>query len=143
LSWVLIGHSERRQLFGETDQQVAAKARLATDIDLSIIVCIGETLTEREAGLTVPVVSRQLHAVADALPAAAWDHCVIAYEPVWAIGTGKVATKEQAQEAHAALRGWLSEHVSKEVANKTRIIYGGSVTVRPRGWGWSRPSQPA
>jgi len=123
--WVIIGHSERRQLFGETDEQVRAKTAAALKAGLQPIVCIGETLAEREAGRTLEVVYRQLDAfsaVINEKPGAA----AIAYEPVWAIGTGKVATTEQAQEVHAAIRKRL-EGVSRELSRVTRLLYGGSV----------------
>lgn len=123
--WVIIGHSERRQYFGETDESVRAKTVAAMKAGLLPIVCIGETLAERDAGRTLEVVYRQLDAFSSVInekPGTA----VIAYEPVWAIGTGKVATTEQAQEVHAAIRKRL-EGVSRELSRGTRILYGGSV----------------
>nr|6NEE_A Chain A, TRIOSEPHOSPHATE ISOMERASE [synthetic construct]6NEE_B Chain B, TRIOSEPHOSPHATE ISOMERASE [synthetic construct] len=126
--WVILGHSERRTIFGESDELIAEKVKYALDQGLKVIACIGETLEEREAGKTMEVVARQiLKAIADKIKD--WSNVVIAYEPVWAIGTGKVATPEQAQEVHAALRKWLKENVSPEVAESTRIIYGGSVNA--------------
>jgi len=127
INWVIIGHSERRTLFGDTDDLVASKTKACVDAGLSVILCVGETLTEREAGKTIQVVERQLAAVAGKLQPAEWSKIVIAYEPVWAIGTGKVATAEQAQEVHHNIRAWLSKEVSQETAEATRIIYGGSV----------------
>lgn len=127
--WVIIGHSERRQIFGESDKLVGEKVGFALDNSLKVIACIGETLQEREAGKTNEVVCRQLQAIAEFVKGAErWKNVVVAYEPVWAIGTGKVATTEQAQEVHAALRKWLATNVSDSVAQSTRIIYGGSVT---------------
>lgn len=127
--WVILGHSERRQIFGETDKLVAEKVGFALDNSLKVIACIGETLEEREANKTMDVVTRQLHAINEQVKdAERWKNVVIAYEPVWAIGTGKVATKEQAQEVHQKLRKWLASTVSEAVAQSTRIIYGGSVT---------------
>ncbi|KAL0536096.1 hypothetical protein IC582_025028 [Cucumis melo] len=123
--WVILGHSERRHVIGEDDQFIGKKAAYALSEGLGVIACIGELLEEREAGKTFDVCFQQLKAYADAVPS--WDSIVIAYEPVWAIGTGKVATPEQAQEVHAAIRDWLKKNVSSEVASKTRIIYGGSV----------------
>ncbi|KAH9657338.1 triosephosphate isomerase [Citrus sinensis] len=123
--WVVLGHSERRHVIGEDDQFIGKKAAYALSEGLGVIACIGEQLQEREAGKTFDVCFQQLKAYADAIPS--WDNVVIAYEPVWAIGTGKVATPEQAQEVHAALRDWLKNNVSADVATKTRIIYGGSV----------------
>lgn len=123
--WVIIGHSERRQLFGETDQSVKEKVVAALAAGLRPIVCVGETLAEREGGRTLEVVSRQVDAFARDLAASAGTS-VIAYEPVWAIGTGKVAGPDQAQEAHAEIRLLLSA-VSRDLAEKTRILYGGSV----------------
>jgi triosephosphate isomerase len=133
IPWVLAGHSERRTIWKETDADTAAKTRAALDAGLKVAVCIGETLAEREAGQTQAVCERQLAAVADALAGegaeARWAAVVVAYEPVWAIGTGKVATKEQAQEVHAALRAWVAGKAGAEVAAALRIVYGGSVTA--------------
>ncbi|KAH1122402.1 hypothetical protein J1N35_005562 [Gossypium stocksii] len=123
--WVILGHSERRHVIGEDDQFIGKKAAYALNEGLGVIACIGELLEEREAGKTFDVCFQQLKAFADAVPS--WDNIVIAYEPVWAIGTGKVATPQQAQEVHVAVRDWLKKNVSEEVASKTRIIYGGSV----------------
>ncbi|PIN14291.1 Triosephosphate isomerase [Handroanthus impetiginosus] len=123
--WAILGHSERRHILGEDDQFIGKKAAYALSEGLGVIACIGELLEEREAGKTFDVCFRQMKAFAVAVPS--WDNIVIAYEPVWAIGTGKVATPEQAQEVHVAVRDWLSKNVSAEVASKTRIIYGGSV----------------
>ncbi|XP_057783155.1 triosephosphate isomerase, chloroplastic-like [Salvia miltiorrhiza] len=123
--WVVLGHSERRHVIGEDDQFIGKKAAYALSEGLGVIACIGELLEEREAGKTFDVCFQQLKAFSDTVPS--WDKIVIAYEPVWAIGTGKVASPEQAQEVHAAVRDWLSKNVSAEVASKIRIIYGGSV----------------
>lgn len=125
IPWVITGHSERRTIFKETDEEVAKKTAYAISKGISVIACIGELLEEREAGKTMEVNERQLSAIAATV--SDWSKVVIAYEPVWAIGTGKVATPEQAQEVHAALRTWLSTNVSADVAASTRIIYGGSV----------------
>ncbi|CAO2813817.1 unnamed protein product [Amaranthus hypochondriacus] len=125
VQWVVLGHSERRNIIGETDEFIGKKAAFAQGQGLGVIACIGELLEEREAGKTFDVCYKHLKAFADALPS--WDNVVIAYEPVWAIGTGKVATPDQAQEVHVAVRDWLKKNVSEEVASKTRIIYGGSV----------------
>jgi triosephosphate isomerase len=123
--WVILGHSERRQYFGETDEFVREKVAAAIKAGLRPIVCIGETLAEREAGKTLEVVGRQLAAVLGELtPRPGFG--VIAYEPVWAIGTGKVATTEQAQEVHAAIRAQLAK-ASPELASETSVLYGGSV----------------
>ncbi|KAF5448941.1 hypothetical protein F2P56_029432 [Juglans regia] len=123
--WVILGHSERRHIIGEDDQFIGKKAAYALSQGLGVIACVGEKLEERESGKTFDVCFQQLKAFADAVPS--WENVVIAYEPVWAIGTGKVATPIQAQEVHVALRDWLRKNVSAEVASKTRIIYGGSV----------------
>jgi triosephosphate isomerase len=128
ISWTLTGHSERRQFFGDTDEIVGKKSRKALDNQVSVIACIGELLTEREANRTMEICTTQLMAIAKYTTD--WSNVVIAYEPVWAIGTGKTASNEQAQEVHMELRNWLSKNVSKEVANSTRIIYGGSVTEK-------------
>ena len=127
IKWTLTGHSERRTLFGETDQDVAIKTKIALENGMNVLLCIGELLEERESGKTGEVNARQLQAVADELTEGQWGDVVIAYEPVWAIGTGKVATPEQAQETHKEIRGWLAENVSEDVAKATRILYGGSV----------------
>ncbi|CAD5183334.1 triosephosphate isomerase, chloroplastic [Musa acuminata AAA Group] len=123
--WVILGHSERRHIIGEDDQFIGKKAAFALSQNLKVIACIGEKLEEREAGKTFDVCFQQMKAFADSI--SNWMDVVIAYEPVWAIGTGKVATPQQAQEVHAALRDWLKKNVSAEVASFTRIIYGGSV----------------
>ncbi|OIW05139.1 hypothetical protein TanjilG_02612 [Lupinus angustifolius] len=125
VKWVILGHSERRHIIGEKDEFIGKKAAYALSEGLGVIACIGELLQEREAGKTFDVIFQQLKAYADAVPS--WDNVVIAYEPVWAIGTGKVASPQQAQEVHVAVRDWLTKNVSAEVASKTRIIYGGSV----------------
>ena len=127
LRWTLIGHSERRTLYGETNDVVAAKVQRAQEAGLSAVVCIGETLEQREAGATNEVLKAQLDAVKGGIND--WSRIVIAYEPVWAIGTGKVATPEIAQEAHAYIRSWLAAEVSAAVASATRIQYGGSATA--------------
>ncbi len=124
-AWVIVGHSERRQHFGETDALVAEKAAAALKSGLTPIVCVGETLAEREAGKTLAIVERHVHAF---LGAIAEDKrtVAIAYEPVWAIGTGKNAGPAEAQEVHAAIRLWLHGR-SAALAARTRILYGGSV----------------
>jgi triosephosphate isomerase len=123
---VILGHSERRQLFGETDESVAKKLKAALAEGLAPIVCVGETLQEREAGRTWEVVSRQLRGALSGLDAQALGRVTIAYEPVWAIGTGRNATAAQAQEVHAQIRGLLRE-LGGPVADSIRIQYGGSV----------------
>jgi len=124
-TWVIIGHSERRQIFGETDASVGEKVVAAVEAGLRPIVCVGETLEEREQDRTLEVVFRQLDAFVGTL-AARPGHGVIAYEPVWAIGTGKVAGPEQAQEVHEAVRERL-RLTSQDLAKNTHILYGGSV----------------
>ncbi|KAI9750291.1 MAG: triosephosphate isomerase [Lichina confinis] len=131
VTWALVGHSERRVILGEDDDFVARKTSAALAGDLGAILCIGESLEQREAGKTIEVVTKQLNAVAERV--SDWSKVVIAYEPIWAIGTGKVATTEQAQEAHSAIRKWLSEKTSKETSESMRIIYGGSVTEKNCG----------
>nr|CAG4644237.1 EOG090X0BSC [Lepidurus arcticus] len=128
-TWVILGHSERRSIFGESDQLVGEKVAHALQSGLSVIACVGETLSEREAGETEEVVRRQTQAIADHVKEDEWSRVVVAYEPVWAIGTGKTASPQQAQDVHAFLRNWLSEKVSPSVSQATRIIYGGSVTA--------------
>ena len=124
--WVIIGHSERRQLFGETDAGVHERVVAALRAGLRPIVCVGETLEEREAGRTLEVVFRQVDAFSADLAGSA-GLGVIAYEPVWAIGTGKVAGPDQAEEAHAAIRERLRGQATLAVAETTAILYGGSV----------------
>ncbi|KAF8154554.1 triose phosphate isomerase [Crassisporium funariophilum] len=129
IPYVLLGHSERRTLFHETSALVATKTRAALDAGVDVILCIGETLEQRESGKTAEVCQEQLQAVVDVTKEADWSKIVVAYEPVWAIGTGKVASSAQAQEAHADVRSFLAKAVSPSVANNIRIIYGGSVTA--------------
>jgi triosephosphate isomerase len=124
---VILGHSERRQYFAETDEGVAKKTKAALDNGLLPISCVGETLSEREADRTMDVVKRQVDAVLNALSAEEAARIVIAYEPVWAIGTGKVATPEQAQEVHAFIRLRVGAVHGKPVGEALRILYGGSV----------------
>jgi triosephosphate isomerase len=124
--YVLIGHSERREIFGETDEMVATKVEATLAAGLIPMLCIGETLEERESGVTEKVVKTQIDAVLAKVGIAAFEKIVIAYEPVWAIGTGKTATPEQAQDVHAFIRQLLAAE-DAEVAAKTRILYGGSV----------------
>ncbi len=124
-TWVVLGHSERRHIFGETDEMIARKVAAAMAAGLRPIACVGETLAEREEGATLAVVERQVRAFLEEL-AKQPGFGVIAYEPVWAIGTGKVARPEDAQEVHAMIRGLLAQ-VSEELADKTRVLYGGSV----------------
>jgi len=125
-SYVIVGHSERRQLFGEDDSTVALKAKAVLAQGMVPVICVGETLGERERGVTEEVVSRQLNAAADLLGATGLRASVLAYEPVWAIGTGKTATPEQAQSVHAYLRGTLAAR-DESVAAAMPILYGGSV----------------
>lgn len=128
ITWALVGHSERRVILREDDAFVASKVRAALDGNLGVVLCIGESLEQREAGKTIEVVTNQLKAVKERVQD--WSSVVIAYEPIWAIGTGKVATTEQAQEAHAAIRKWLAEAISPETSERTRILYGGSVNEK-------------
>ncbi|GMN24186.1 hypothetical protein TIFTF001_000450 [Ficus carica] len=145
IPWVILGHSERRLLLNESNEVrrealqkldllfpiysimefVADKVAYALSRGLKIIACVGETLEQRESGSTMAVVAAQTQSIADKVRN--WDNIVLAYEPVWAIGTGKVATPAQAQEVHSELRKWLRDNVGVEVASSTRIIYGGSV----------------
>lgn len=131
ITWTILGHSERRTILGETDGVVASKTRVALDGGIGVIWCCGESLEQREAGETIKVITNQLDALKRALTGPeAWKKVVIAYEPIWAIGTGKVATTQQAQEVHEAIRKWLKESVSESVADETRILYGGSVNAK-------------
>jgi len=124
---VILGHSERRRVFGDTDADVTRKIHAAYAAGLAPIACIGETLDEREAGRTFDVLDTQLKAVIEGLSAEQFSQMVIAYEPVWAIGTGRNATPEQAQEAHAHIRGRLRAWLGADAADKCQILYGGSV----------------
>ena len=124
--FVIVGHSERRNLFGESDHKVAEKFAKVIEHELSPIFCVGELLEEREAGITEEVVARQLDAVIDRNGIEAFSRAVIAYEPVWAIGTGQTATPSQAQEVHAFIRLRLARH-DDGIADNMRILYGGSV----------------
>jgi triosephosphate isomerase len=123
VGWVIVGHSERRRHFGETDRSAAGRAQAAQRAGLAVIFCLGETLEQRESGATLAVLERQSAALAGLDPAL----LVVAYEPVWAIGTGRNATPAQAQEAHAALRRRIGELFGAETAEAVRILYGGSV----------------
>lgn len=127
LSWVILGHSERRHIFGEDDTLVSEKVGHALESGLNVIACIGEKLEERQDGKTEDVVFRQTKAIANSVKD--WSKVVLAYEPVWAIGTGVTATPQQAQEVHGKLREWLSKNISDQVAQSLRIVYGGSVTA--------------
>ena len=124
--YVLVGHSERRALYGESDTVVAAKFAAALQAGLTPILCIGETLAEREAGITAAVVTRQLDAVIANSGVAALKNAVLAYEPVWAIGTGKTASPQQAQEVHALIRARVAGSAA-QIAQDLQILYGGSV----------------
>jgi triosephosphate isomerase len=126
-TYVIVGHSERRQFFGETDEGVSKKARALHDHGLRPIICVGETLDIREAGGHIGHVKRQTAAAIELLTKDELAETVIAYEPVWAIGTGRTATPEQAQEVHGAIRQALAQFAGATVANRVRIQYGGSV----------------
>ena len=125
--WVIIGHSERRQLFGETDESVARKVRAALTARLTPIVCIGETLAERDAGDTFAVLDRQVRRGLDDVTGSELSALVLAYEPVWAIGTGRTATPAQAQQAHAHIRQRPTQWFGADASAACRLLYGGSV----------------
>lgn len=128
-NWVILGHSERRTLFNENDEFLKKKIDyVLNNTDINVIACIGETLQERESGKTNEVVERQVKAYQEKIGNDQYDRVVIAYEPVWAIGTGKVATPQQAQEVHEHLRKVIGQNTNGDIAKKVRIIYGGSVT---------------
>jgi triosephosphate isomerase len=126
-TYVIVGHSERRHLFGDTDEMVNRRLKAAIKHDLIPIMCVGETLEEREGNRTWDVVGRQLTQGLDGIDVAALVDFVVAYEPVWAIGTGKTATPDQAQEVHGLIRNFLKESFGPETAGRIRILYGGSV----------------
>ncbi len=119
----LVGHSERRHVFGETDEQTATKVQRALELGLDVILCVGELLDERRSGATFEVVERQLRVALEGIDL---SRITIAYEPVWAIGTGEVATPEQAQEVHSQIRAWVRENYGDSDADSIRIQYGGS-----------------
>lgn len=123
--WALIGHSERRTFFGESDEVCVQKLKRTMESNLKVVYCIGESLQDRENDVTNDVLAHQLKGFKDTVTK--WDNLVIAYEPVWAIGTGKVASPEQAEDAHKFIRQYLSKHIGTSVAEAMRIIYGGSV----------------
>ncbi len=125
--YVIVGHSERREYFHETNELVAQKAKKVIDDGLKAIVCVGEVLEERKSGKHQDVVKEQVNAVLDLLEGDVSGQFVIAYEPVWAIGTGETASPEQAQEMHAFIRSLLTEKMGEEVSEKVRILYGGSM----------------
>jgi len=130
VTWVILGHSERREGFGmvgEASDLVAKKVKLAVDAGLKVQFCIGEKKEEREAGTTMKVCAEQLEAAKQVLSEKDWTNVTIAYEPVWAIGTGLTATPEMAEETHKDIREWMSKNVSKNVADAVRIQYGGSM----------------
>lgn len=126
-SHVIIGHSERRQYFGETDETVNKKTKAAIAAGLTVLFCIGETLAERESGKTFDVLKRQIAGGLAAVPENDLSKVIVAYEPVWAIGTGKTASDDQAQEAHAFIRGEIKGLYSAAASDSMRILYGGSV----------------
>jgi triosephosphate isomerase len=129
--YVLVGHSERRSLFGETDETCRRKLLAAVAAGIEPVLCCGETLAEREAGLTFTVIERQLRAALAGQPPA--GTLTVAYEPVWAIGTGRTATPTQAGEAHHFIRDWLDSNLSPAAGERTRLLYGGS--VKPDNFG--------
>ena len=126
VKYVIVGHSERRQYFGETDETVNKRTTAAIEAGMTVILCVGETLAERELGITEEVVAKQVKVALHGLTANQVKNIVIAYEPVWAIGTGKTATAEQAQEIHAFIRSIVADKYGKEIADNTSILYGGS-----------------
>eukprot|EP00347_Sterkiella_histriomuscorum_P021198 403334866 len=127
IEWVLIGHSDRRYQYNDTLEVVARKVKLARESNLGVVLCIGENLQQREQELTNQVIDEQLRTTLDSFNGN-WDNVVIAYEPIWAIGTGKIASADQTQEAHEFIRNWIRDNVSAKIAQNIRIIYGGSVT---------------
>lgn len=132
-AYALIGHSERRAIFGESDTLIGKKVHTALAAGLLPMLCVGETLDERRAGQVEAVIARQLEAGLEGLSEAQLGAITLAYEPVWAIGTGVTASPEQAQEVHAFIRGWLRTRYPAWVAEQTRILYGGSVKASNAG----------
>jgi triosephosphate isomerase len=139
-SHVILGHSERRHILGEKDADVNRKTRAALAAGLVPIVCVGELIEERESGSTSTVIRRQFDGSLAGISADQIENVVIAYEPVWAIGTGKVATPDEAEEVHAELRGLLIQRYNDKAANKVRILYGGSVKPSNAGDLLSQPN---
>ena len=129
--WTLTGHSERRTIIKESDDFIAAKTKFALEQGLKVILCIGETLDERKANVTLDVCARQLDAVSKIV--SDWSNIVVAYEPVWAIGTGLAATPDDAQETHKGIRAHLEKTIGADQAKKVRILYGGSVNGKNAG----------
>lgn len=125
-TYALVGHSERRQLYGDSNEDVGRRTVAALDAGLLVVLCVGETLAQRESGDAESVVGEQLNAALGTLPVDRWSAITVAYEPVWAIGTGVTATPDQAQAMHAFIRQWLQER-SPALAASTRLLYGGSV----------------
>jgi triosephosphate isomerase len=125
--WVILGHSERRQFFGDSDEVINKKVLAALERGLKVIFCLGELLEDRQSGRTETVLESQLTKGLQSLTPVQMDRVVLAYEPVWAIGTGVTASPEQAEETHAYIRKWLSQRFGQPVADATRIQYGGSV----------------
>ncbi|MFY0655811.1 MAG: triose-phosphate isomerase [Neptunomonas phycophila] len=138
-SYVLVGHSERRSLFGEQDDVVAAKVKAAVDNGLMPMLCVGETLEQREAGDYLAVIKSQVVLGLSRLSIAELEKVTLAYEPVWAIGTGRTATPEQAQNVHASVREVLAEEYSRKVADEMSILYGGSVNAKSAGALFAQP----
>ena len=124
--WVILGHSERRQYYGETDEKLVVKVKLALEAGLGVILCVGENLEERDAGKHFDVCGAQIKNVLYNFTEEDMKHVIVAYEPVWAIGTGKTATAEQAEEIHAFIRKTLAEKFGAQVSDDTTILYGGS-----------------
>jgi triosephosphate isomerase len=127
-SYVLLGHSERRNLFQESNDQITAKFKAAINADLIPVLCVGETLIQRQHNETQAVIAAQIQAVLDKVGIEGFTNAVVAYEPIWAIGTGETATKEQAQIVHARIRAQLAEY-DVEIASTLQILYGGSVNA--------------
>ncbi len=136
--YVIIGHSERRQIFGEENDLIARKFIKAYDTRLIPVLCVGETREERESGSTFDIVRQQLQAVMDLAPIQYFERAIIAYEPVWAIGTGLTATPEQAEEVHGYIRGLVTEY--HDIASQVRILYGGSVKANNAADLFSKPN---
>jgi triosephosphate isomerase len=127
--YVIVGHSERRAIFGETNEVVAAKVKAVVDASLVAVLCVGETLEERETDQTFSIIAEQLHPVYETLSASDWERVVVAYEPVWAIGTGKTASPQQAQDVHVFIRQAIKEKLGDTISSKLSILYGGSVNA--------------
>mmetsp|Transcript_18443 Transcript_18443/g.31551 ORF Transcript_18443/g.31551 Transcript_18443/m.31551 type:complete len:265 (-) Transcript_18443:119-913(-) len=128
IEWVLIGHNERRRHYNESQEHINQKVEQAREANLGLIYCVGENLEQRESEMTYDIINQQLGSIKEILDKTQWRRVIIAYEPIWALNTGKIASADQTQEAVELIRAWLKDNCSDEVSKQTRILYGGPVT---------------